>query len=44
MVIQLLVDSNKILRFMGFVAKDLCGYVTIFGFRVSPTVNTINNM
>jgi hypothetical protein len=41
---DLVVDSNKILRFAGFVDNDLCGSVRIFGhllFRGFPIVNPI---
>jgi hypothetical protein len=46
-VILLVVDCKKIPRFMGFVANDLRGSITIFWvpfFRVLPTINTINKV
>jgi hypothetical protein len=44
---DLIVDYNKILRFTGFVANDLCGYVTIFWclfFRIFSFVNPIKKV
>jgi hypothetical protein len=41
------VDCNKISSFAGFIANDLCVFVTNFGrllFSFFPIVNPIKNM